>query len=102
MFPRPYPSPENLFALKFTGDSMVDAGISNNDWLVVNHKSTAEVGKVVVARLNGTVYVHRYMRDRNGEYLRPENTSHPIIRSDSEDSSIEIVGEVLAVQRILE
>jgi repressor LexA len=102
MFPRPYPNPEELFALKFDGDSMVDSGISNNDWLVVSHKTEAEVGKIVVARINDEVYVRRYMKDRNGEYLRPENTSHPILRSEcGEETPIEIIGEVIAVQRIL-
>ena len=41
MFPRPYPSPEKLFALKVSGDSMIDAGILNKDWVVVLNKKEA-------------------------------------------------------------
>jgi repressor LexA len=100
MFPRPYPNPETIFALKFQGDSMVDAGIIDGDWLVVNYQSFVEPGRIVVAKYQNKHIVNRLMKDRNGWYLRPENTSHNIIRPTKEEEPFDIIGEVIASQRI--
>ena len=101
MFPRPYPSPEKLFALKVSGECMIDAGVLNDDWVVVHHQNEVEPGKIVVVKIKGETVVSRLMKDRNGWYLRPENTTHSIIRPENEDGTFEVVGEVLAIQRVI-
>lgn len=102
MFPRPYPSPEKIFGLQFFGDSMIDAGILDKDWLMIECKSTVEVGQLACVRVNGEGGIYRIMKDRVGPYLRSENTSYDIIRPQSPDESFDIVGEVIAVQRVME
>jgi SOS-response transcriptional repressor LexA len=88
--------------MKASGDSMMDAGIFTDDWLVVSCQKEVEPGRIVVARFEGQTLVHRLMKDRNGWYLRPENVSHPIIRPEHENGVFDIVGEVIAIQRVLQ
>ena len=102
MFPRPYPSPETVFGLQFFGDSMIDAGILDKDWLMINHQSTVEPGQIACVRINGEGKIYRVLKDRVGWYLRSENTSYDIIRPKNLEDSFEIVGEVIAVQRVME
>jgi repressor LexA len=98
-FARPYPAHKNLFALRATGDAMLDAGIMDGDWLVVHGQETAEAGDIVAARVDDEVLVRRLMKDRNGWYLRPENISQPIIRLPGEDA-LNVLGQVIALQRV--
>jgi repressor LexA len=100
MFPRPYPSPKTMFALRATGDSMIDVGIAEGDWLVVNKQEEAEPGQFVVASCGGASMIMRLMKDRQGWYLKPENNAYQIVRP-QEESEIKIIGCVLAVQRVL-
>jgi len=102
MFPRPYPSPETVFALQFNGDSMIDAGILDKDWLVINHQKTVEPVQLACVRINGEGGIYRVMKDRVGWYLRSENTSYDIIRPRNPEDNFDIIGEVIAVQRVLE
>ena len=100
MFERPYPAPESIFALQASGNSMIDAGILDGDWLVINKQSEAEHGEVVVARIGGEVTVKRLMQDRLGWYLKPENNAYSILRP-TEEKPLEIVGKVIALQRVI-
>jgi repressor LexA len=99
MFHRPYPSPKTMFALRASGDSMIDAGIIEGDWLVVNKQEEAEPGQFVLASVGGVPTVKRLMKDRQGWYLKPENNAYPIIRP-SDEAEIKIIGSILAVQRV--
>ena len=100
MFQRPFPVPDTMFALQASGNSMIDAGIFDGDWLVINKQAEAEPGDVVVARVGGEVTVKRLMQDRLGWYLKPENNTYSILRP-SEDKPLEIVGKVIALQRVM-
>ena len=100
MFPRPYPSPETMFALKANGEAMVDAGIADGDWLVINYQSEVEAGNIVCVRVDGEVIVRTLMQDRNGWYLKAENVALPAIRPKSEEANFDIVGRVVAMQRV--
>lgn len=102
MFPRPYPAPEKLFALKQSGNSMIDAGIFDKDWVLISHSSHVEAGRIACVKVRGTSGLYRMMKDRDGWYLRPENTSHEIIRGDESGHNFEVIGEVIGVQRVLE
>ena len=100
MFDRPYPPAEDMFAVKASGDSMVEAGIFDGDWVVVHKKNEAEPGEVVVARFDGEATIKRLMKDRLGWYLKPENNAYPIMRP-AEESHLEVVGAVCALQRVM-
>ncbi len=99
MFNRPYPSPKTLYAIRSNNDSMVDAGILEGDWLVVNYQKEVEPGQLVVTKNNNEVLARRLMKDRNGSYLKAENTAYPIIRP-KENEHLNILGQIVAVQRI--
>lgn len=88
-----------LFALKATGESMVEAGILDGDWLVVQSMKEARKGEIVVARVNGDATVKRLERDQVGWFLKPENTNfNPIY---AKDSPFEVIGRVVALQRAI-
>jgi repressor LexA len=64
------------FALKVRGDSMVDAGIFDEDMVVVQSAKTANPKEIVVALINDEVTVKRLM-DRSGrKYLKAENSRY--------------------------
>jgi repressor LexA len=98
MLPKPHPPRSALFALKAKGESMINAGILDGDWLVVASQNTAPVSSIVVARLEGDATVKRLMKDKQrGWYLKPENPNfNPTY---AEDRPFEIIGKVVALQR---
>ena len=102
MFARPYPAAEKIFAIKVSGDSMIDAGIFDKDWVVLSRTETVQAGQMACVKVKESCGLYRVMKDREGWYLRPENTSHEIIRPDTESSYFDIIGEVIAVQRVIE
>lgn len=88
----------NCFALKVKGDSMIDAGIFEGDYIIVKQSSTAFNDDIVVAHLDGEVTV-KYYSNRGGIVsLIPANKNYQpiIVGSDSEFS---IVGIVLGITR---
>lgn len=99
MFGKNIPSPREVFALRASGNSMVDAGILDGDWLVVRSCKNAPAGTIVVARTeSGDATVKRLMRDKaRGWFLKPENTSFKPIYAG--EKPFEVIGEVIALQR---
>ena len=100
MLPHPLPKPDELFAVRTFGNSMIEAGILDGDWLVVKVQKEAEPGSVVVARVDGDVTCKRLMNDlKKGWFLKPENPEFSPIYA--KDESFEIVGRVIALQRTI-
>jgi repressor LexA len=83
------------FVLRIKGDSMVDAGILEGDYVVVRPAETAEDGEIVVALLGEEATVKRFYRERDHVRLQPENVAMEPIRSDE----VSIVGKVVGVFR---
>ena len=100
------PLPSNLikgsdnFVLKVKGDSMINAGILNNDYIIVEKKNTASNSQIVIALINGeTSTVKRFYKENNFVRLQPENDfMEPIIL---EANSVEIIGVVTGVFRTI-
>lgn len=83
------------FMLRVKGESMVNAGIFDNDYVLVESKSTAENGKIVVARIDDSVTVKRFFKEADHIRLQPENDfMDPIIVKDCS-----VVGRVIGVFR---
>lgn len=99
-FPLPveYTGNSDSFMLKVRGDSMVDAGILDGDYILVRQQSTANNGDIVVALIEYEATVKRYYKE-NGYYrLQPENQyMEPIIVNDG----LSILGKVTGVFRLL-
>lgn len=66
-------SGDDLFMLSIAGDSMIDAGIYNNDKIIVKKQSFADNGDIVAALIDNEATVKRFYK-RDGHYvLHPEN-----------------------------
>ncbi|MDO8885403.1 transcriptional repressor LexA [Candidatus Oleimmundimicrobium sp.] len=88
---------DNAFILKTKGDSMVGAGIFENDYLVVRQQSTAQNGDIVVALLGEEATVKRFYKEKDRIRLQPENPAmEPIFSQD-----VIILGKVTALLRLL-
>jgi len=90
-----------LFALRVSGDSMVDAGIHNGDLAIVSPQVKAEDGDIVVAAVGDEVTLKRFRR-RNGDvHLCPENQAYgPIVVTASDvGDQHNITGKVVGIIR---
>jgi len=87
----------NLFLLKVVGDSMVNAAITDGDWVVVRQQPTADNGEIVAAMLDGEATVKTYRRRDGHLWLMPANEAYDPIPGDE----AKILGKVVAVLRRL-
>ncbi|NQD39867.1 transcriptional repressor LexA [Glutamicibacter halophytocola] len=86
-----------LFMLKVSGDSMVDAAICDGDWVVVRRQQNAENGDIVAALLDEEATVKTF-RQRDGHtWLLPQNSRYEPILGDA----AKIMGRVVSVMRSL-
>lgn len=68
------------FILHVRGDSMIDAGIHDGDYLIVRKQPTARDGDIVVARLEDEATVKRFYREDGQVRLQPANAAmEPIL-----------------------
>ncbi len=83
------------FILKVQGESMINAGINNGDYIIVSKQNTARNGQIVVAMIDGEATVKRFYKEKDHIRLQPENdTMEPIIAR-----NVEIVGKVVGLFR---
>jgi len=82
--------PAATFFVRAKGDSMIDAGISEGDLLIIDRSIKARSGHVVLAILNGEFTLKRWQIDKNGSYwLFPENKNYkPIQVTDESEFSV--------------
>jgi repressor LexA len=98
-FPLPdrlVPSDEQVFMLEVMGDSMIDAGILDGDYVIVKQQQTANNGDIVVAMTEeDEATVKRFFKEQDFIRLQPENpTLEPIILR-----NVSILGKVIGVYR---
>ena len=83
------------FILKVQGESMINAGINNGDYIIVSKQETARNGQIVVAMIDGEATVKTFYKERDYVRLQPENdTMEPIIVKD-----VQILGKVIGLFR---
>ncbi len=89
----------DTFLLKVKGESMINAGILDNDYVVVDKGATAANSQIVVALVNKeSATVKRFFKEGNNVRLQPENDfMDPIILNERD---VEIVGTVTGVFRV--
>ena len=85
------------FALEVQGDSMIEAGIKEGDYLIVRQQPLAENGDIVVALLEDEATVKRLFISEDRIELRPANAAYRPIQI-APDGEIKILGKVLAVR----
>jgi SOS-response transcriptional repressor LexA len=89
-------NPRSTFMIRVTGDSMVNAGISAGDMLIVDKSVSINSGMIIVASINGELLVKRVITDGANTVLRSENIGYEdIIISDSDQ--LKIWGAVTSV-----
>jgi repressor LexA len=98
-FPLPdtlVPSEEQVFMLEVMGDSMIDAGILDGDYVIVKQQQTANNGEIVVAMTEeDEATVKRFFKEKDFIRLQPENpTMEPIMLR-----NVSILGKVIGVYR---
>lgn len=85
------------FMLSVHGESMIEAGINDGDYVVVKEQPVADNGDIVVALVDDGATVKTFYREKGHVRLQPENSSmDPIITTDCS-----IAGKVVAVFRRL-
>ncbi len=87
----------DLFMLRVSGDSMIDAAICDGDWVVVRRQSNAENGDVVAALLDDEATVKTFRQRDSHTWLLPQNSSYEPILGDH----AVIMGKVVSVMRAL-
>ena len=78
-----------LFILRTYGDSMIDVGIRENDFIVVRQQNTANDGDIVAALVNGESTLKRIYHKGSKVVLHPENKTMKDIVVNAEDCIIQ-------------
>lgn len=85
----------DLFALRIQGESMINAGIFNDDIVIVHRTPVAENGEIVVALVGDEATVKRFYKEDGHFRLQPENDNfEPIIVDD-----VVLLGKVISLIR---
>ena len=86
------------YMLKVNGDSMIDDGILDGDYIIIKKNNIAKPGDLVIAIINGEATLKRYYIGSNGIELHPRNQKYDIIYVDEYDD-FQIQGLVQGVFR---
>lgn len=98
-FPVPTNLAENkdLFMLKISGDSMINVGILDGDFVLIEKRSTAKNGDIVLALLDDSATIKRFYKEDGRYRLQPENDSMDPIYT----NELEVLGHVIGLYRNL-
>lgn len=89
---------KDCFALKVTGDSMINAGIFEGDLVIVNPNEKVSQHDIVVARVDDEITVKNYEKKNDKIFLIPQNEKYqPIVIT--ERNNFSLVGKVIGVLR---
>ena len=98
--PSEYMPNNKTFMLIVQGDSMINAGIFNGDYVIVEQQQTAENGQKIVALVEDSATVKTFYKEDGHIRLQPENdTMEPIIVE--QDQFFQILGKVIGVFRFM-
>jgi SOS regulatory protein LexA len=86
--------PDNVFALRVQGESMINAGINDGDIILIRQQPTAENGEMVAVMIDNEATVKRFYLEKGKIRLQPENDTMPPIIIDPEDKNVRIAGKV--------
>nr|WP_245599641.1 transcriptional repressor LexA [Nakamurella lactea] len=93
--PRELVGEGNLFLLRVVGESMIEAAITDGDWVVVHQQQTADNGDIVAAMIDGEATVKTFKRTDGHVWLLPSNPAFDPIPGDE----AVVLGRVVAVLR---
>ena len=87
------------FALRVQGDSMIEAGIQDGDYVIVRHQETAQPGAIVVVLLGEEATVKRLRKNGPAFILEAANAAYAPIPLTAQDPSPRILGTVVGLYR---
>ncbi len=91
-----------VFGLVVRGESMIDDGIHDGDYIFVRKQPTAEQGEIIVAMIDGEATCKRFFDEGAFVRLQPANAAmRPIIVPRMEFRNVDILGKVIGVYRRL-
>jgi repressor LexA len=91
---------KDVFGLVVRGQSMIDDGIFDGDYIFVRKQSTAESGEIVVVLIEGEATCKRFFPEGDRIRLQPANSAmEPIYVRRSEFRTVDILGKVVGVYR---
>jgi len=91
-----------VFGLRIVGESMIEDGIFDGDYVFVKKTATAHPGDIVVAMIEGEATVKRYYPEGDRIRFQPANSNmSPIIVRRADFKSVDIIGIVVGVYRKL-
>jgi len=73
-------NPFSTFFLRVKGDSMINAGIKDNDLIIVDKSLIAKPGNIVIAMIDGEFTIKRLSIKKDELYLKAENHNYPDFR----------------------
>ena len=76
------------FYARVSGQSMIGAGLDDNDLLVIDKSLEPSHNKIAVCFLDGEFTVKRLKVNKEGVWLQPENPNYPIIKITSENDFV--------------
>lgn len=89
-----------VFGLRIVGESMIEDGILDGDYVFVKKTATARPGDIVVAMIEGEATVKRYFPEGDRIRFQPANSNmSPIYVRKAEFRSVDIIGIVVGVYR---
>jgi repressor LexA len=89
-----------VFGLRVTGDSMIEAGILSGDYIFVKKQSTADRGEIVVALIGDEATVKYFYPERDYVRFQPANAQMaPILVRATDFKSTMLLGKVVGVYR---
>ncbi len=96
------PSSREVFALRVKGDSMIEAGIFDGDFIFIRKQVTADRGDIVVAMIDGEATVKYFHPDGETIRFKPANRQmQDIIVRKRDFKSVDLLGIVVGVYRKL-
>jgi len=91
-----------VFGLRIVGESMIEDGIFDGDYVFVKKTPSAHTGDIVVAMIEGEATVKRYYPEGDRIRFQPANSNmSPIIVRKADFKSVDIIGIVVGVYRKL-
>jgi len=91
-----------VFGLRIVGESMIEDGIFDGDYVFVKKTPSANAGDIVVAMIEGEATVKRYYPEGDRIRFQPANSNMlPIIVRRSDFKSVDIIGIVVGIYRKL-
>lgn len=87
------------FCLRIQGDSMIDAGINNNDIVFIRQQPTLEVGEIGAIKIGEEATLKRFYKTNDSIILQPANSNY-LPQIYTEENDIKILGKLVATLHI--